>query len=122
MQRGVMLVIAMAVIVALAVPGWAQQPPAKKADPKPPQLTYPDYAGGTVQAVGSGTPLVITVKATDVSDKVRPMKGEGGRITVELAQDVLRESGVPRVGDTVLLFGVVRDGRFVVRSMTLQRK
>jgi hypothetical protein len=121
MQRGVVLMTTLAVIVALATPVWAQQPP-KKTDPKPPQLSYPDYAGGVVQAVGTGTPLVITVKATDVSDKVRPMKGEGGRLTVELAQAVLREGGVPRVGDTVLLFGIVQNGKFVVRSMTLQRK
>lgn len=121
MQRGVVLLTTLAMIVMLAAPVWSQQPP-KKTDSKPPQLSYPDYAGGVVQEVRSGTPLVITVKATDVSDKVRPMKGEGGRLTVEVAQDVVRESGVPRVGDAVLLFGVVRDGKFVVRSMTLQRK
>lgn len=121
MRVAIVSVIILAVMLVPAVPVLAQQQ-KPKTEPQPAaQPNDPDYAGGTVVAVTAGTPLVLTVRANDVSDSVRPMKREG-RITVEIPAQALRGIPAPKVGDSVVLTGIVRDGKFIVRNVTVNRK
>ena len=87
-----------------------QQPATNRPDP--------DYAYGTVETVVSTRPLVITVRATEMTDRVRVMKVEG-RLTVEIPVEALKGTPAPRPGNVVSMRGLVRDGKFLIMSVTL---
>lgn len=115
------LSIVLAVMLVLVPVTSAQQQPKAKATEAKPQATDPEFAFGTIEVVGYGSTTTITVRVTEMSDNIRRMKGEGGRLTVELPAEILRNNPPLRVGDAVRLGGLIRDGKFVVRNLTLHR-
>jgi len=93
-----------------AVQPKGQQPATNRPDP--------DFAYGTVETVVSTRPLVITIRATDMTDKVRAMKVEG-RLTVEIPVEALKGAPAPRPGNVVSMRGLVRDGKFLIMSLSV---
>jgi hypothetical protein len=120
------IVLSLVLAVALTPAALAQQSkptgPATEQQPKGQQPATnrpdPDFAYGTVETVVSRRPLVIVIRATEMTDRVRAMKLEG-RLTVEIPAEALKGNPVPRPGDVVTVRGVVRDGRFVIMSVSV---
>ncbi len=78
------------------------------------------YAAGQIETIEPGSPTVLTLSLTDGSVNIRPLK-VNRRLKVEVPADVMRNFPALKPGDMVHVTGLIRDGRFVVQTLSLTK-
>jgi hypothetical protein len=78
------------------------------------------YAEGQIETIEGGSPAVLTLRLTDGSINIRPLK-VNHTLRVDVPAELMRNFQTLKTGDTVRVTGIIRDGRFVVQTLLLTK-